>query len=159
MSTQTVEEVRVLDQVRSELVKAQQEERNLVGEIREVAAAAEQAVETGDVKAIKRVAVRRAELPLLLAAAVRRRARLALEVAELELAEVEAERAAAAKAVMPLREAERRAREEREEAEAIVGDLQAQAHGARDNVRRAREALATVNSIDPDELAKGARRG
>lgn len=148
---------RTLDVVRAELAAAQAEEWSLVEEVREVAEAAEQAVESGDVKAIKEVAVRRAELPLLLAAAVRRRARLGLEVAELELAEVEAGRAAATKAVMPLREAERRAREAREEAEAVVGDFQAQGYGARENLSRARAALETVNAIDLDELAKGAR--
>lgn len=154
MSTQTVVEERTLEMVRGELTKAQAEERNLVEEVQEVAAAAEQAVETGDVKSIRKIATRRAELPLLLAAAVRNRARLALEVCELELQEVEAERAAATRAVLPAREAERRAREKREEAEAVVGDWQAQAYGARDNLSRAREALEIARNLDPDALVK-----
>lgn len=151
-TVETMEGERTLDQVRTELAKAQSEERALVEEVQEVAEQAEQAIESGDTRAIRKVAARRAELPLLLAAAIRHRARLAVEVVEGELREVEAERPAANREVFAAREAERLAREAREEAEAVVGDLQARVHGVRDELRRAREALDTVKNINPDDL-------
>lgn len=148
----TAEKTKTLDELREDLAQAAADERVLTEEVRELARTAERAVETNDAKGIKKVAARRSELPLLLKAAILKRAQLTVQLREAAHQEAEEERFEALRAIEPAREEYRRARERFEGAQAESGNAAARAFGTREDLHRAQDALAAAHNLDPDEL-------
>ncbi len=159
MTTGTVEEVRGVEELRGEYEAALQRERELVAEIRCLAADEERAVETEDEVAISEVTRRRLEYPMKLAVVMRRRARLLLQVAEAEQEEASAERNAAREKANRAEQAFRKAEQRRDEARGLYAGADGGYVQAREQLLRAREGLNNVLGMDVEAVVQRLAKG